>query len=88
MSEPIKRGDLVMVIRDCCGRYLGDTFTVAESRVGFGNVYCDFCRTYHPYGTLFFRRNGTRRGYPVDWLKRIPPLFELDDVKQDEEIHA
>ena len=88
MSAPIKRGDLVVVVRDCCGNYLGHTFTTAETRVGRGNVYCEMCGFYHADGTLFFRRAGTRRGYPAAWLKRIPPLQKSETVKREEEIHA
>jgi hypothetical protein len=98
MSEPIKVGDLVMIVRghDCLLRKRGfEPFVVlALIPQRAGGWKCGQC------GERDLGKNdayGARAGWnkvsddssvPVSWLKRIPPLEELDDVKRDEEITA
>lgn len=88
MAEPINVGDLVMIVKPtpCCARSdtVGVVFQV--SFIFSGYEHCRYCGS---------GREVTAAVYPeinrmVDFhrLKRIPPLGELDDVKQDEEIAA
>lgn len=87
MSEPIKAGDLVAVVRDCCGKYLGEHFHAAPLPSGYtGDAYCEACKATvsGPYWGL----QGYKGGRPASWLKRIPPLDELEGEKHDEEITA
>lgn len=95
MSEPIKVGDLVMVVRwggcKCNGR-IGLVYQVAH--VGSWDLggTCGNCGTESviPPGVKFQYANSSsgRPNVPLQWLKRIPPLSELGDVKNDEEITA
>lgn len=89
MSEQIKVGDLVVVVRNthCCGRgkSLGKIFRVHHFEPFLGT--CGDCgargdgRQLACMGASWF-------GYDVRRLKRIPPMNELDGVKNDEEITA
>ena len=88
MSEPIKVGDLVMVVKVCCEqmakhRNFGRVFTVTGFNTG--SLRCHHCWFRVPHAT--WAEFGIEEAY-VPWLKRIPPLSELDDVKNDEEITA
>ncbi len=99
MSEPIKPGDLVIVIRDgvcvCGGTGPGDIgriFLVGAIRMSHGRV-CTDCHRKKPDTIVAtpeerITRNGYDLIFSLDRLKRIPPLSELDDVKRDEEIAA
>jgi hypothetical protein len=92
MSEPIKVGDLVIVVGDIkcrCNfpsRYFGLVFRVSRIKRYF-MTYCQLCKGDVGEATLCFE-DGEDSGFATYRLKRIPPLEELDDVKQDEEITA
>lgn len=95
MSEPIKVGDLVVAVRGCpgCGFRLGMHFQVSRIRTPraekLGGFMCQVCgwlkvapdepcaEGYDANGAL-----------PIAWLKRIPPLEELEGEKRREEIEA
>jgi hypothetical protein len=70
-------------------RGYGTIFTVEKIESAF-NSGCKHCgaviRDGRPlaYGTIAAGSGW----HPVAWLRRIPPLSELDDVRQDEEIEA
>lgn len=89
MSETIKAGDLVVVTKMCCHmqeRWLGFTFTA----IPFSPEYEGFskCCGRHfsgPYWTDVVDVGG---GWSAWYLKRIPPLEELESEKRVEEIHA
>lgn len=89
MSEPIKVGDLVVVVRPqvCCGstKRLGAIFT-AEYITGGAN-YCANCETKFSNSVDAWQR-GMEWSMPVDRLKRIPPLNELEGVDEKETLHA
>lgn len=86
MSEPIKVGDLVMVVRDCCGKYLGEIFTAQDLPSRADHAFCDFCKLDHS-APFFANYGGSHRGArPLPWLKRIPPLSELEGVLAQGEI--
>ncbi|MCR4300666.1 MAG: hypothetical protein NUV51_03575 [Sulfuricaulis sp.] len=86
MSE-IKEGDLVQVVRwPCCGVGLGGVFRVVEIlSPNAGHCKCGAPQPFeaHPVGAGIPSK---RWGAPISWLKRIPPLAELDDVQTKEEI--
>jgi hypothetical protein len=93
MSEPIKVGDLVMVVRwphDCINPkgVPGTPFRVTDV-IRRKVDYCAKCKvtipTMSPHSAVGF---DGRASMPTDWLKRIDPNEELDDVKRDEEITA
>ena len=90
MSQEIKVGDLVQVMRTCCGVFSGYVFTVTEIFRPDGVRRCKKCG-FTSEAQWLFARTGRRRNpkkVPLHWLKRIPPLEELDDVKHEEELHA
>jgi hypothetical protein len=89
MSEPIKVGDLVMVVRGC-GCYLGEPYRVKAMDIG-NKIYfrCIRCRKYQGIQPLVEVHGNRRDGYfPLSWLKRIPPLDELEGVDEKETLHA
>lgn len=87
MDKPIQVGDLVQVVRwPCCGWRIGAIGVVTDFCSGQDtNGRCGGCESH--IGKHF---SAAKMPYwvPLPWLKRIPPLEELDDVKQDEEITA
>jgi hypothetical protein len=86
----IKVGDLVMVVRPtpCCNVSTGAEgliFTVANFDDYFKQ--CKFCSA--PFQVSETSAEGASVGaIRVSRLKRIPPLSELDDVKNTEELTA
>jgi hypothetical protein len=86
-ERPIQVGDLVQVVRDCCGHWLGSVFTVG-SFTNAVKVECNFCPPGYPTQTVVAIRSGRARMYccPLPWLKRIPPLSELEGEKKDEQL--
>ena len=92
MSE-IKVGDMVMVVRVCCERAIKESvrmglpWTVISLEPLRG--CCPSCVFNGP--DFFARRNNLSSGWngtPATWLKRIPPLSELESEKYEEEIKA
>lgn len=93
MDKPISVGDLVQVVRSCCTKRVNrPTFIVGEIKGGggiqFGYSYCSSCMTPMPNVYFAMPAGGMPVGQPLPWLKRIPPLDELEGVKHDEEITA
>ena len=84
MDRPIQVGDLVQVVRwPCCDKHLGKTTDV----VGFytiegGGAMCCGSMNY-PVGAAGAILKGQFFA-PISWLKRIPPLDELEGTKTDE----
>lgn len=90
MNE-IKAGDLVQVVRCCCVAYVDMTATFVVTRLNRPSLrdHCGTCKTVLPDEPFAMATdNAGEGGIPVSWLKRIPPLGELDDVRHDEEITA
>ena len=90
MSEPIKVGDLVQVVRPspCCGasEHIGKVFVVAWIDEAEGP--CSWCGRDDLVKVIAGPEEYPDDGYSFGELKRIPPIEELDDVKRDEEITA
>ena len=78
MTRPIQVGDLVWVLHGCCSdNKIGHILTVIEIYLGSAHCYdCDKDFT-GPIGILG-KRGYARWGRPLSWLKRIPPLDELE----------
>lgn len=90
-DKPISVGDLVVVVRSHCGQHIGEVHRVIAMDDA-PNFACSFCDTVlgpiscalvtdSPDGRKLYRP-------PLSWLKRIPPLEELEGEKRDEEITA
>lgn len=83
-DRPIQVGDLVAVVRACCTTPRVSIFRVGEIRVAPIAAGCHNCGYTKPAGTPLARVNDSDAGYPLPWLKRIPPLDELEGTKTDE----
>jgi hypothetical protein len=91
MNKPISAGDLVYVVRACdCNRErgVGRMFVVAKIE-GAYNWHCKYCATIFTDGRLLAYGDAWfGDGYhPVAWLRRIPPLEELEGQRTEEKIH-
>ena len=86
----IERGDTVQVVRwPCCGGALGAIFLVEAVHIADG-CQCNYCGRVHlDVGRLAIAW-GPRRAAPVKWLKKYPPLAELDagKTKQETKVHG
>ena len=95
MTEPIKVGDLVMVVRGhACivARIGGIPFTVLAfmPQIG-GGWHCSVCNERDIaqsdlIGARLLRH--ADHGIPLSWLKRIPPLAELEGEQRKEGVEA
>lgn len=93
MSEPIKVGDLVVVVKPgpCgCGQSesIGRIFRVGEIRPARnGCTECTRCGKLTRSGAVALQ-TGERLVYGLYRLRRIPPLAELDSIERKEETPA
>ena len=76
MERPIQVGDLVYVYRDCCGKYLGIYFTVGA--VYFSPGICTHCHKLFVKKMAQPKEKSNLNFVPVEWLKRVPPLTDLE----------
>lgn len=91
MSEPIKVGDLVVVVGSHCGgSALGIIRTVIEIKTNYYGQCskCGFRQVHSVVGVLDGPAPWSLWHVPLPWLRRIPPLAELDEVERDESIPA
>lgn len=86
----IQVGDLVVVVRQpCCGAHIGEIYVVGwMGRAGFRMTpVCNDCGRKMPelQNEVFADKSLEPGyiGYPVSWLKRIPPLEELERVEEE-----
>lgn len=91
-NEPICPGDLVRIVRNCdCNptRGLGYIFRVEKVEPAL-NWECRRCKNViRDERPLAFGRVSVGEGWhPVAWLRRIPPLAELEGEDRKEEVHA
>jgi hypothetical protein len=70
----IKSGDLVMQVHSCCPKFLGRIFVVSEV-----SVQTFTCKRCHPKPrTITVGYTLNIAAAPIEWLKRIPPLDEME----------
>ena len=91
MSESIKAGDLVVLVKhncQCGSRYIGTITSVLG--IATFSAKCAICGTRtESVVHAHLERQGFHGWYvPSNWLKVIPPFPELADEKHDEEITA
>lgn len=86
MSEPIRVGDLVMIVHTHCNhKSLGAIF-----RVGYiGRAYgiCAVCKEFLGMRS-FAGVNQYEYSTPLSWLKRIDPLSDPQSVKTTDKVTA
>lgn len=89
MREPIKAGDFVVIIQGCCDRAMEGVVGLHATVLRFfddpGHLCC-FCNS--PIPTKRAELDHAEWNSPVPWLKRVPPLSEMEGEKRDEEITA
>jgi hypothetical protein len=74
--KAIQVGDLVQVIRACCSSpYLGEVRTVTRLYIGHGRCRCG---TKHVGANAAMLDGIPECGFRIEWLKRFPPLDELE----------
>ena len=90
-DRPIQAGDLVMLVRHCTPAMnngsLGAVFVVKEI-VHHQIDSCVLCGANHTgmYARPVAKYAGTHTRAPLSWLKRIPPLDELEGAKTQEKL--
>lgn len=75
MEKPISAGDLVRVVRVCCDRSKLDVIFVV-GQIENDERTCWTCNKPSPIPYATGLRGYS--GIPIAWLKRIPPLGELE----------
>ena len=85
-DRPIAVGDLVVVARDCCGHWLGRVFVAGEF-MKTPRLECGECN-WHSSATAVKVEHYIGRMWCMNlsWLKRIPPLSELEGERTEEQI--
>jgi hypothetical protein len=91
VNQPIRVGDLVMVVRGNCNCNLGHMYRVARlDGLGTGWVTCKQCGSHNHFSPeqWAIANDGPNMptGFPCAWLKRIPPLTE--PTEQTNEVEA
>ena len=89
-NQPIAVGDLVQVVRwPCCGASLGRVATVTQIgrrvTIEHGCTTCSTTKTATGASAPAVQV-GHELLWPLAWIKRIPPLSELEGVKTQEDI--
>jgi hypothetical protein len=85
----IRVGDLVIITRDCCGSFIGRVAVVEDTHPAdaWASAWmCRACGSSLPSAMPIARLpalssapEDKRRGWwPLPWIKRIPPLDELE----------
>lgn len=90
MSEPIKDGDTVYIARvdhPCAERGLGRVYVFKTKALPHTGIRCQFCgeRDIALPNEDCHSTVGAN-GVPKRWLKRIPPLADLEGEKQKEDL--
>ena len=90
MIRSIQPGDLVYVYRDCCGSYVGKHFRVHTIEY-VPRAMCGLCPAQNIIGYMAFPTGSECKSVRfwfvlVEWLRRVPPLEELEDKREQEPI--
>lgn len=82
----IQVGDLVQVVRGHVCDW-GRIFVVASINVSEAGWHCPHCPT-ESYDSCEWVEDGIKEGIGADitWVRRIPPLSELEGERTDEQI--
>lgn len=88
-DRPIQVGDLVAVVKSCCPRVaMPSVFKVGQIGTFGFKVPCPFCLSEIDESIPIAQIDGEAKGRPIAWLKRIPPLEELEGVKTADKVPA
>jgi hypothetical protein len=88
-DRPIQVGDLVAVVKTCCPRFLEGVwiFEVSKLATSTGRWVCMYCKAALPSGmNAMDSQDDEEGGVHISWLKRIPPLEQLEGQRTEENI--
>lgn len=87
-DRTIQAGDLVQIVKSCCNFRLGSYFTVEDittpHKAGQQWAECDICMAKVARFRDVVALEDQRTPWPISWLKRIPPLSELEGQRTEE----
>jgi hypothetical protein len=79
--------DVVWVAKwPCCGHNLGFTGTVINIRAHNGTLTCSHCKAKYPARSELLVNIDNRIVAAMPWLRKIPPLGELEGQRTQEPI--
>jgi hypothetical protein len=88
VSEPIKVGDLVILIRTCGCKSKNDVtgYISQVTEIRHADRPCQCCGKIWPTDVVFPIGQWGDANVPFSWVKRIPPLSELEGQPTQEDI--
>lgn len=88
MSEPIKKGDLVVVVKPspCCGSYKRIGYVFRADYIMASVPSCGLCGAVNNQDEIGVWQSGAKFSIQLPRLKRIPPLSELEGERTQEDI--
>jgi len=86
-SRGIQAGDVVQVVRDCCGRYVGLVYTVQVIEfIGERGLHCTVCRWKQGNVLVAYARQPKvmqLQVAPVAWLRKFdPPAESIEEINR------
>ena len=90
MSE-IRVGDLVVVVRTCCEKTAQESLGITGkvTLIRSTTMRCEYCLSFMKTNwKAHFETECTFKCAPLSWLRRIPPLSELESTEHKEETPA
>jgi hypothetical protein len=88
MSEQIKKGDLVMVVKPtpCCGSRVAVGRLFPVEIIGSGNGRCILCGAVFP--DTYFAAGQDRMGYHLNRLKKLNPPADEESRETTKELEV
>lgn len=84
MDKPISVGDLVRITHACCDPASVIGYIENVTRIFNTITTCGKCGQAHRGMHAKFEGNPDHWGFPLAWLKRIPPLDDLEGLESEE----
>lgn len=86
MGDEIRLGDLVMFVKSCCIKFRdgASIFEVGNITPHPPAYCCSYCHSILPR-ERYASESEMYPGAPISWLKKIPPLSELEDERVSDE---
>lgn len=90
MSEQIGVGDKVMLVWGCCAQHRSHIGLVATVALIFTNIEgrCASCNRIASSTLAHLEGMPAYHGFPLAWLKKMPPDGERVDERETQEISA
>jgi len=79
-------GDMVIILRDCCGETRVGHVMQVEEIMNLG-THCPLCfKTYPGPISVWSEGDKGKWARPLSWLKKLPPVEENTDVYSEMEV--